>query len=154
MRKPALKRQAKNAAAPKRTDNTRSLERRFVAWRIPQMCSLIGEHRPNVVCLQETKIGDEKFPCEELTKLGYSFEFLGEKTHNGVAILSETAIASAQNEFTEEDEGSPARRFIEVQVGSTYILNACIPNAQCVVALIARDKEAANRPRWQPVPFP
>jgi exodeoxyribonuclease-3 len=99
--------------------------------RIPQLCTWIENHRPNVVCLQETKIVDDKFPCEQLARLGFSFEYYGEKTYNGVAILSDQPMQNVQKGFIEEEEPK-SRRFIEVQIGSTYILNCYIPNGQRV----------------------
>jgi len=102
-----------------------------LAVRMPQLSEWIRQHRPNVVCLQETKLVDEKFPREEFDALGYTYEFYGEKTYNGVAILADRPIVSVHKGFIEEAQPS-SRRFIEAQVDGLYILNAYIPNGQRV----------------------
>lgn len=102
-----------------------------LAVRMPQLVSWIEEHRPNVICLQETKLVDDKFPKAEFDALGYSYEFYGEKTYNGVAIISDRPIMNVQKGFLEEEEPK-AKRFIEAMIDDTYILNVYIPNGQRV----------------------
>ena len=97
--------------------------------RMAQLADWIRAHRPNVVCLQETKLVDDKFPRAEFDELGYTYEFYGEKTYNGVAIISDRPMTNVQKGFIEEEEPR-ARRFIEAQIGSVYILNCYIPNGQ------------------------
>ncbi|GAB4170166.1 MAG: exodeoxyribonuclease III [Rickettsiaceae bacterium] len=76
---------------------------RIVTWninsvrlRIDLLQKLCKEHDPDIVCLQETKAGNQHFPLEEIKKLG--FEYIvhsGEKSYNGVAILSKFEISDS-----------------------------------------------------------
>ncbi|HEY9776678.1 MAG TPA: exodeoxyribonuclease III [Planktothrix sp.] len=99
--------------------------------RMPQLAQWVKELRPNILCLQETKIIDEKFPRTDLDALGYRYEYYGEKTYNGVAILSDEPLEAVQKGFLEEEEPK-ARRFIEARLGPLHILNCYIPNGQRV----------------------
>ena len=56
--------------------------------RLPQVLDWASRHRPDVLCLQETKLEDEKFPSLEIAAAGYQVLCSGQKTYNGVAILS------------------------------------------------------------------
>ncbi len=58
--------------------------------RLPQLLPWLTAHAPDVVCLQETKTEDANFPVEEIRAAGYQPLFAGQKTYNGVAILSRT----------------------------------------------------------------
>ncbi len=102
-----------------------------LAVRLPQLTEWIMAVNPDVICLQETKLIDEKFPQAELAALGYNFEFFGEKTYNGVAIISRLPLQNVVKGFLEEEEPR-AKRFIEAKIGDVYILNVYIPNGQRV----------------------
>jgi exodeoxyribonuclease-3 len=86
---------------------------------------------PDVVCLQETKATDEVFPVEPLAAAGYEAVFTGQKTYNGVAILSRlplTDVVRALPEAPGEDE----KRFIAATVGGLRVINVYVPNGQAV----------------------
>jgi exodeoxyribonuclease-3 len=102
-----------------------------ISVRLPHLIEWLKQHKPNVVCLQETKTVDEKFPHEELAQLGYSCEFFGEPSYNGVAILSNQPILNVRKGFVGEGP-EKAKRLIEAQIGSTYIINVYIPNGSHV----------------------
>jgi len=56
--------------------------------RLPLLQRLIVDQKPDIICLQETKVQDADFPLSEIKNLGFQFvEFSGEKSYNGVAIL-------------------------------------------------------------------
>ena len=59
-----------------------------VRARLPRVLAWLDRQQPDVVCLQETKVVDEDFPTVELAALGYHAVVFGQKTYNGVAILS------------------------------------------------------------------
>ena len=61
--------------------------------RLPAVMQYLEETSPDVLALQETKAIDENFPKEEIEKLGYSCIFSGQKTYNGVALISKTKPA-------------------------------------------------------------
>ena len=56
--------------------------------RMEQYAALAREHQTDVLCLQETKTIDENFPIAALTKSAYDAAFMGQKSYNGVAIVS------------------------------------------------------------------
>src|ERR1700750_739687 len=63
--------------------------------RLPQVLEWVKTHAPDVLCLQETKVEDAKFPVEEIRAAGYEVQFSGQKTYNGVAILSRIPATAA-----------------------------------------------------------
>ena len=56
--------------------------------RLPQVLEWLAAHQPDALCLQETKLTDDKFPHEELKAAGYESQWFGQKTYNGVALLT------------------------------------------------------------------
>lgn len=98
-----------------------------ISIRLPQLLAWLQENKPNVVCLQETKTVDEKFPEESLKEAGYYSAFYGQKSYNGVAILSDTPIENVERNFA----GTPTpdeARFLKAKVNSVTVLNAYVPN--------------------------
>src|SRR5262245_55047128 len=61
--------------------------------RLPHLVDWLGQAQPDIVCLQELKLEDAKFPRADLEAAGYQSVFSGQKTYNGVAILSRTALS-------------------------------------------------------------
>ncbi|MEJ7617508.1 MAG: endonuclease/exonuclease/phosphatase family protein [Pyrinomonadaceae bacterium] len=79
----------------------RDLECRSVLARLPVVLRWIELRQPDVVCLQETKCIDDKFPRQAFEDLGYRAEIFGQPTYNGVAILSRTPGCDVQRNFPE-----------------------------------------------------
>lgn len=102
-----------------------------ISVRLPQLIEWLKAQKPNVVCLQETKTVDEKFPLEQLTQIGYHCEFFGERSYNGVAILSDRPIMNVRKGFVNGDPESQ-KRLIEAEVDSVHIINVYIPNGSAV----------------------
>jgi len=77
---------------------------RIVTWninsvriRIPLLKQLVAEMSPDIICLQETKVTDEEFPLTSLQSLGFPhIYFTGQKSYNGVAILSKFPLSNVQ----------------------------------------------------------
>ncbi|MCE2926549.1 MAG: exodeoxyribonuclease III [Rickettsiales bacterium] len=68
-----------------------------VRIRLAQLKKLVDEARPDVVCLQETKVEDTSFPLESLKALGFPhIAFSGQKSYNGVAILSKLPLSNIE----------------------------------------------------------
>jgi len=73
---------------------------KIVSWninslrlRLSQLKILSNKYQPDIICLQETKVENSQFPFQEIKKMGFSFiEFEGEKSYNGVAILSKIPL--------------------------------------------------------------
>ena len=70
---------------------TRHLERQLLAVRLPQLLDWLAAHPVDALVLQETKLTDDKFPRAEIEAAGYQVSFFGQKTYNGVALLSRAA---------------------------------------------------------------
>lgn len=95
--------------------------------RMPHLLGWLAEAEPDVVCLQETKCVDEGFPYEALHDAGYLSAFYGQKSYNGVAILSKYPLDDVQKNFPEDDDESP-KRIIAATVNGVRIVNTYIPN--------------------------
>ena len=67
-----------------------------VLARMDVVLRWLGEARPDVLCLQEVKCTEERFPSAEFARLGYASAVNGQPTYNGVAILSRQEIESRQ----------------------------------------------------------
>ena len=66
-----------------------------LAVRLPQLLDWLGNNPVDAIVLQETKLTDDKFPHDALTHAGYQVHWFGQKTYNGVAILSRLPITDA-----------------------------------------------------------
>ncbi|MBX9720691.1 MAG: exodeoxyribonuclease III [Candidatus Obscuribacterales bacterium] len=95
--------------------------------RLPQLLEWLQRVKPNVLCLQETKVVDEKFPAQEIEALGYFLEFYGEKAYNGVAILSDKPLTDVERGMYRE-VGAGSKRIIAGNYGDTRIVDVYIPN--------------------------
>jgi exodeoxyribonuclease-3 len=98
--------------------------------RLPHVLDWLAANQPDVLCLQETKQEDSKFPYEALQAAGYQALHCGQKTYNGVAILSRHALTEPLfgiPDFTDEQ-----RRVVSATVGDVRIVCAYFPNGQSV----------------------
>jgi len=96
--------------------------------RLPHLLDWLADARPDVVCLQETKIEDDKFPAAELRAAGYRSVYCGQKAYNGVAIL-------AHSEIRDVAHGIPGfaddpRRVIAATVEDLRVVCLYAPNGQ------------------------
>jgi exodeoxyribonuclease III len=98
-----------------------------IAIRLPQVLAWLEKHKPGALCLQETKCVDEKFPAQEFLAAGYNSAFLGQKSYNGVAILSPYEFKDVQFNFPDDDADAP-KRLIAATVNGIRIVNTYIPN--------------------------
>ena len=98
--------------------------------RLPHLQQWLGTFAPDVVGIQETKLEDHKFPDTVLAEAGYRSVFAGQKTYNGVAIVSRLPIEDVQIGIPGfEDE---QKRAIAATVGDTRIVNLYVVNGQDV----------------------
>jgi exodeoxyribonuclease-3 len=96
--------------------------------RLPHVLDWLNEHQVDVLCLQETKQEDSKFPYQALADIGYHAIHSGQKTYNGVAIISKHAIEEARHGIIGfEDE---QKRLISATINGIRIVCAYIPNGQ------------------------
>lgn len=98
--------------------------------RLPQLESWLGRHAPDIICLQETKIVDEDFPAHACRDLHYHVVFNGQKTYNGVAILSRIEPAQVERDMPGYDDAQ--RRVIAATCGGVRVINAYVPNGSAV----------------------
>ncbi|MBC7999581.1 MAG: exodeoxyribonuclease III [Leptolyngbya sp.] len=97
--------------------------------RLPHVVDWLKTNEPDVLAIQETKLMDAKFPRDAFSDLGYNVEFYGEKTYNGVAIVSKHPINSVSRGLALQ--GTPQQcRLIEAEVNGIHIMNVYIPNGQ------------------------
>jgi len=100
--------------------------------RLTHLLDWLARQRTDVVCLQETKLVDEKFPAKELSDAGYASAFIGQKTYNGVAILTrrDTVGVASDIQFGLPDYADEQRRLIVATVANIRVLCAYFPNGQ------------------------
>lgn len=98
--------------------------------RLETVLRWFEEAKPDVACLQEIKCTDEKFPTEAFERLGYNVAVHGQKTYNGVALISKTPLEDVRKGLPGDDTDEQAR-YIEaivsgarpVRVGCLYLPN-------------------------------
>lgn len=99
-----------------------------IASRLEHVLKWSQATRPDVLCLQETKCIDAKFPLARLQSSGYKYiEIFGEKAYNGVAILSKSALSDVARGFPRDKRDAP-RRMIAATVGGIRVVNVYIPH--------------------------
>jgi exodeoxyribonuclease-3 len=96
--------------------------------RLQHLIDWIAVEAPDVVCLQELKLEDEKFPITEIERAGYQAAWFGQKTYNGVAILAREAPEDVEFGIAGLDD--PQRRVISATVAGIRIVSAYVPNGQ------------------------
>ena len=98
--------------------------------RLPHLQQWLASAAPDVVGLQETKLDDPRFPDTELVGLGYRSVFVGQKTYNGVAILSRESATDVQIGIPGFDDEQ--KRVIAATVGGVRVINLYVVNGQDV----------------------
>jgi exodeoxyribonuclease III len=98
--------------------------------RLPQLLTWLAQRSPDVVCLQETKLEDANFPLAELEDAGYRLLYCGQKTYNGVAILSRSDAIDALRCIPRfEDE---QKRLLAATIDGVRIVCVYCPNGESV----------------------
>lgn len=93
--------------------------------RLPIVLRWLGEHQPDVLCVQETKVQDVDFPGEAFEKAAYRYAFKGQKSYNGVAIFCTGQIKEVRFGF--DDEPKDEARLVKAEVNGIVIVNTYIP---------------------------
>ncbi len=106
-----------------------------IRTRLSNVLSWIEEKQPDILCLQETKVIDEDFPVEVFIKLGYQVKCYGQKSYNGVAIISKKNISDIRYGFIGElkklnvsDVLIEQKRIISAYIDGIRIINVYVPN--------------------------
>lgn len=97
--------------------------------RLDRLLRFLEREQPDVVCLQELKGTDDKFPFTEIQAAGYCAEVYGQKTYNGVALLSKTPLERTQRGLPSFSDDASAR-FISAHTRGVDILCGYFPNGQ------------------------
>lgn len=96
--------------------------------RLPQVLEWLEDNPVDVLALQETKMTDEDFPAEEIEQAGYQVQYSGQKTYNGVAVLSKQEGRDVVKDINSLDD--PQRRILAVTVDDVRVLNLYVVNGK------------------------
>ncbi|MCA1810208.1 MAG: exodeoxyribonuclease III [Kiritimatiellia bacterium] len=99
--------------------------------RLELVMHWLQKHQPDILCLQETKVQDHDFPATAFTETGHHVVYKGEKSYNGVAIVSRQAPDQVQYGF--DDEGpADASRLIYTRFGKLHLVNTYVPQGRAI----------------------
>lgn len=104
--------------------------------RLPHVLQWLEAAQPDVLAIQETKTVDEQFPLAELEAAGYNAVFAGQKTYNGVAILSKSPATDVVTDIPDLDD--PQRRILAATIDGVRVVNLYVVNG----AEVGSDKYA------------
>ncbi len=97
--------------------------------RMDILVEWLRDHQPDVVAVQETKVQDCEFPEDPIRAAGYHVSYRGQKSYNGVAILSREPAEDVRAGF--EDEGpADESRFLQATIGGVTIVNTYVPQGR------------------------
>jgi exodeoxyribonuclease-3 len=110
-----------------------------IRTRLSQIIDWINQLKPDILCLQETKVIDDSFPVEPFEKLGYTVEVYGQKSYNGVAIISKIKPENVQKGFVDCRDPNQnidifldQKRLISADINGIKIINAYVPNGSAL----------------------
>ena len=98
--------------------------------RLGHVLDWLADAAPDVLALQETKLTDENFPLEAIEAAGYHAVYAGQKTYNGVAVLSRSPATDAVRDVPGLDD--PARRILGATIDGVRVVNLYVVNGQAV----------------------
>ncbi len=104
-----------------------------LAVRLPQLLDWLAAHPVDAMVLQETKLSDDKFPQAEIEAAGYHVAFHGQKTYNGVALLSRGTLAERLVKNIPNHDDDQARLIagtVTGPLGAVRVIGAYFPNGQ------------------------
>jgi len=107
------------------TFNTNSIRARLDA-----VTAWLAREQPDILCLQETKVQDKDFPEKEFEDQGYEVAFRGQKSYNGVAILSRHPLGEIRKDLYEK--GDDQARFISAEIQGLLVINVYVPQGYAV----------------------
>jgi exodeoxyribonuclease-3 len=96
-----------------------------VRARLPIITGWLEREKPDLLCLQETKVQDPMFPAGDFEASGYHVVFSGRKSYNGVAVAAREPVEVLRRDLFEEDEGEA--RFLEVTYRDVTLMNVYVP---------------------------
>ena len=93
--------------------------------RLPIIREWLDRERPDILCIQETKVQDKDFPINDFEREGYNVIFRGQKAYNGVAMVSRTPLEDVRLDLY--DEGDEQARFMSGRVHDISVINVYVP---------------------------
>ena len=106
-----------------------------IRTRLTQILDWINEVNPDIICLQETKVIDESFPVQPFENLGYYVEIYGQKSYNGVAIISKIKAENVKKGFCDlidfdqnVEKFRDQKRIISTDINGIKVINVYVPN--------------------------
>ena len=93
--------------------------------RLPIILQWLGKERPDVLCMQETKVQDKDFPAEDFEGSGYDCIYRGQKSYNGVAMLARLPASNIRKDLCAG--GDEQARFISAVIADTPVINVYVP---------------------------
>lgn len=101
-----------------------------LAVRLPQMLDWLAANPVDALVLQETKLTDDKFPAAEIQAAGYQVHWFGQKTYNGVALLSREPVAAETVQRNIPGFADEQARVIAGTLDTVRVIGAYFPNGQ------------------------
>lgn len=101
-----------------------------LAVRLPQVLEWLAAHQPDVLAIQETKLTDDKFPHAEFEAQGYRAQWFGQRTYNGVALLSRGEMTDVVKNIPGHED--PQTRVLAATVNGVRVIGAYFPNGQSI----------------------
>ena len=98
--------------------------------RLPQVLDWINAHQPHLLAVQETKLQDEDFPVSDIENAGYQVIYSGQKTYNGMALLSRVPGHDIARDIPGLDDHQ--RRVLVATFNKLRVLNVYVPNGESV----------------------
>lgn len=102
-----------------------------VLARMPVLTRWLDLVKPDVLCMQETKCTDDKFPALIFQERGYHCQLFGQQTYNGMAILTRDACDIVRRGYPGDDDTAQSR-LLATQAGGINVVTVYIPNGQAV----------------------
>jgi exodeoxyribonuclease-3 len=99
--------------------------------RLERLLAWLQTAQPDIVCLQELKVTDAAFPGDAIRAAGYHAAVHGQKTYNGVAILSRVEPAGVRRGMGDGAD-DPQARFLAAQISGIHVVSAYVPNGRVV----------------------
>jgi exodeoxyribonuclease III len=104
-----------------------------IRQRLPIVLDWLAEHKPDVMCLQETKVQDDDFPAAAIRQAGYYSSYRGMKSYNGVATLTRAMPDRVIHGFHEGPDNEDFR-IIQTVVGGIPIINTYVPQGYSITS--------------------
>ncbi len=101
-----------------------------IRQRLPVVLEWMAQHRPDALALQETKVTDDQFPADAFRDAGWYVAFRGEKSYNGVAIVTRDEPSDIRFGLGDGDHGESGPRLSALRLGGIHLVNTYVPQGR------------------------